>query len=239
MQYPTLGFGGRNALSVDVLPANVQRELILPNNEFDIAYLVESRFYNPTPVTLSKFEAKLNKNGDQALLHWVTVSEINNDYFEIERRLQTESGYKKIGKTKGAGNTQTKTDYNFIDDLTEVKNGKVFYRLKQYDYDGRFEYSAERSVDIDKHLLNYVHLYPNPSKNNINIEIQVRNTSVLPIIQITDLLGKPINNAITLSTLTEGSNIINIPLENLPSGLYYMHIILDDDSINHPFIITK
>ena len=239
MQYPTLGFGGRNALSVDVLPSNLQRELILPNNEFDIAYLVESRFYNPTPVTLSKFEAKLNKNGDQALLHWVTVSEINNDYFEIERRLQTESGYKKIGKTKGAGNTQTKTDYNFIDDLTEVKNGKVFYRLKQYDYDGRFEYSAERSVDIDKHLLNYVHLYPNPSKNNINIEIQVRNTSILPIIQITDLLGKPINNAITLSTLTEGSNVINIPLENLPSGLYYMHIILDDDSINHPFIITK
>jgi hypothetical protein len=219
LEHPTLGFGGRNAVSVDILPNNVAREQILPNNEMDIIYFVEAKFFNPTPVELTIFAAKLNKNGNQAILNWTTASEDNNNYFDIERRLQNESQFVKVGKVKGAGNSQVKLDYVFADDLTDVANGKVYYRLKQVDFDGKYAHSPERFVDLDKHLLTYVQLYPNPAAQQLTLEIQVRNPDVVPSIQIMDVLGKPLMPAKILKSLNEGANII--------------------DFITQPFVIVK
>lgn len=84
---------------------------------------------SPMPVNLISYEVDCNK------LTWSTLSEINNDYFIIERSIDTEN-WEKIGKVLGNGNTVSRNDYNF----TLIYTPKVsYYRIKQIDYDGSYK----------------------------------------------------------------------------------------------------
>lgn len=88
------------------------------------------------PIELLYFNGKKTSNGN--LLQWSTESEINNDYFTIERSNDA-VGFYEIGTIPGAGNSSNTLNYQFIDD-TPTGN-KHYYRLKQTDYDGKFSYS--------------------------------------------------------------------------------------------------
>lgn len=89
------------------------------------------------PVTLISFEGK-NMDGGSYMLHWQTASEIDNDYFSIER---SSNGYDfdQIGKIQGAGTTNEIQAYSFED--KRPTRGVNYYRLVQYDFDGRNEAS--------------------------------------------------------------------------------------------------
>lgn len=82
------------------------------------------------PVDLSYFSIKCLNN---IFLNWQTLSEVNSNYFSIER---SEDGYnyKTIGRVEAAGSSTIPHDYTFIDD--DILNFKLYYRLKQIDYDG-------------------------------------------------------------------------------------------------------
>ena len=86
------------------------------------------------PVDLISFEAE--REGDNIKLNWSTASEENNDYFEIQKSYDGEV-FTPIGYVDGAGNSNAVLEYNYTDSET----GKAYYRLKQLDYDGEFEYS--------------------------------------------------------------------------------------------------
>lgn len=78
------------------------------------------------------------------ILHWSTASEHNNDYFTIEK---TKDGidYTTVAIIEGAGNSTTRLYYEYIDE--NITSEILYYRLKQTDYDGRFEYSPIISID--------------------------------------------------------------------------------------------
>lgn len=116
------------------------------------------------PIELIEFigytENGLNK------IQWSTSTEINNDYFELER---SEDGYlfTKIEKIKGAGNssvivTYSYTDKNPFSDIT-------YYRLKQVDFDGQFEYHNIIAIQNIHNNNSNATIYPNPSNNHIKI----------------------------------------------------------------------
>lgn len=111
---------------------------------------------NPLPVELVSFTAEA-KNGI-VQLDWVTASEKDNDFFEIERSFDGES-FETIGVVEGNGTVQYEIAYDFID--MYPLNGKSFYRLKQHDYDGNFEYSPIVSINID--VASNLRLFPNPT----------------------------------------------------------------------------
>jgi len=100
---------------------------------------------NVLPIELIHFTAK-NVNNREVLLEWSTASETNNDFFTLERTLDGEN-FEIIGTVDGAGNSTSTLNYNFVDD--DPYSGISYYRLKQTDFDGSFEYSELRAVEID------------------------------------------------------------------------------------------
>ncbi|MEH0157250.1 hypothetical protein V6R21_24265 [Limibacter armeniacum] len=88
------------------------------------------------PVELIFMSAQPNSEGGVHLT-WATASEVNNDYFEIQRSTDGKH-FTSIGFVEGNGTAQQRIDYSYFD--AETLNGNLFYRLKQVDYNGAFEY---------------------------------------------------------------------------------------------------
>lgn len=104
------------------------------------------------PVSWHQFQAyRQNKTG---ILEWSTLTETNNDYFQIERK--TSDRFEPIGQVQGAGNSLSENSYRFVD--TDLQAGANYYRIKQVDYNGQFSYSPIRI--LRKQEEGY-QLYPN------------------------------------------------------------------------------
>ena len=127
------------------------------------------------PVELTNFNAKI-VNG-KTILEWSTATEVNNFGFEIERAdpLNPSEGgtfgnWITIGFVKGNGTTAERQDYSFTD---EGLGGTVFYRLKQLDYDGTFEYSDVVEVNsVNVNTIKLAQNYPNPFNPTTNIKFR-------------------------------------------------------------------
>ncbi|MBB6462574.1 hypothetical protein [Flammeovirga kamogawensis] len=87
------------------------------------------------PVELISFTSKVEN--DLIILEWQTASEQNSSKFEIEVSTDMRH-FSKIGEVKSAGNSAVLIDYQFID--SKIRHGKVYYRLKQVDLDGKYEF---------------------------------------------------------------------------------------------------
>jgi hypothetical protein len=113
----------------------------------------------PLAITLADFTAEAVKQ--KVKLGWSTVSEINNNYFTVER--STDNAIWSVVKTiKGAVNSSSLLNYECFDDNPPV--GTVYYRLKQADLDGKFAYSATRVVKFTTG--NNIYAYPVPNTGN-------------------------------------------------------------------------
>ena len=115
------------------------------------------------PVELTKFHAKSNQN--KVNLNWSTASELNNDHFEIQHSIEGKN-FKTIGQLKGNGTTSVGASYNFEHPNPSV--GINYYRLKQVDVDGKYEYSPIRSVLFGK---NKISVSPTFAKENVTLYV--------------------------------------------------------------------
>lgn len=160
------------------------------------------------PIELLYFTATAGSN--KIILEWETLSEINNDYFEIERASDGVN-FDVIAKVDGAGNANTTIDYHFDD--VHFLNGTSYYRLKQIDFDGSFTYSNLATINIDNSST--LSIYPNPS--NSRIYIKAKQTD-LESLKIYSILGQDVSNNIHVIESNEGLLILNI--ESLAKGIY-------------------
>ena len=113
---------------------------------------------NTLPIELLSFSAKLE--GKQVAVNWETASEINNDFFTAERSVDNVS-FKQIAYVPGSGTSFSSLNYSIIDEHPE--SGVSYYRLKQTDFDGTFEYSKILVIENESEPLGDFSLYPNPS----------------------------------------------------------------------------
>ena len=99
----------------------------------------------PLPVELVSFKAEVKT--ENVLLSWTSASETNNAFYWIERS-QNGSDFKELAVVTGSGTTQSSSDYQFTDfnPISPVS----FYRLKQTDFDGAFQYSHPRRVTLEQ-----------------------------------------------------------------------------------------
>lgn len=115
------------------------------------------------PVTFGKVEALLSKN--DILVKWNTLSEINNDYYIVEKSLPG-NHFESIGMVNGAGTSNSLNKYSFVDNAP--KPGPNGYRIMQVDYDGRYSYSEVVSFYFE--TSNRILVYPNPTSDYIQID---------------------------------------------------------------------
>lgn len=116
------------------------------------------------PIQLSDFSVK--PDGKQVKIQWSTAFEQNNDRFEIERSTDAKN-WKTVATVKGSGTTSIKHTYSAVDQLP-VK-GLNYYRIKQYDLDGKSTTSEFRSLKMFmENVQSAVSVFPNPAKSTIN-----------------------------------------------------------------------
>ncbi len=118
------------------------------------------------PVELVFFDARLQ--GETTLLSWQTASETNNEGFEIEHSPDGKN-WRNLATIKGQGTTFELQNYSYLHENPQP--GLNYYRLKQMDYDGKFEYSKIVSVDLtDLENPSSFWVYPNPvSKGELTL----------------------------------------------------------------------
>jgi len=144
--------------------------------------------YTAVPVELTSFTGSVQEDG--VLLNWTTATELNNQGFEIERS-SVAQGWTKIGYVPGFGTTTEPRAYSYMDN--NVSDGKYYYRLKQIDFNGAFEYSEEIEVlvDLTPQSFELSQNFPNPFNPTTTIQFQVPEASDVSIV-IYDMLGQEV-----------------------------------------------
>ncbi|MEJ6614684.1 MAG: lamin tail domain-containing protein [Saprospiraceae bacterium] len=157
------------------------------------------------PVEFGKVDAR-NVHG-KIEIHWETYSEINNDRFEIERS-DDASRYETIGAVKGNGNSLKLNDYTFVDE--SPLTGINYYRLKQIDIDGRFEYSDMVSVEMDR---SSIRITPTSTYDFVTV-----NTGAQSSIILRSVNGQVMNQ----QSNSEGN--FTVEMAHYPQGIYFLTI---------------
>jgi autotransporter-associated beta strand protein len=193
----------------------------------DFSLWTASDYINqPLPITLVRFVAEKN-NSKQVDLKWTTASEIDNDFFTIEKSIDG-STWEIIGTIEGSGTTNETNNYSFID--SEVSRATVYYRLKQTDYDAKFEYSNVISVGSTNHSIE-CNLFPSPANvDNIKVLISTMELGEYNL-SITNTQGLEIYNQFFNHEME--TDILNLSNElfNVGSGLYHLQISKDYDKV--------
>ncbi|MCF8430197.1 MAG: T9SS type A sorting domain-containing protein [Bacteroidia bacterium] len=171
---------------------------------FDGFRISDSWSTSVLPVKFTSFNAIINNN--QTNLTWTTASELNNKGFEIERSTDGVN-FETVGFVKGNVNSNRINKYNFID----ANHASAFYRLKQIDFDGKFDYSNVISVQGNDLLIN---ITPNPF-NNI---LEINSNGNLVNVEVLDITGK-----VVMSETINGSKT-TLNTASLNNGVYFVRI---------------
>jgi photosystem II stability/assembly factor-like uncharacterized protein len=167
------------------------------------------------PVELINFTAHLLES--EIVLEWTTATETNNSGFEIERKSDTQV-WLKIGFIPGHGTTTEKQNYQFTDRPEDA--GEYFYRLKQIDFDGSFEYSNEVNIEfIQQFTFALGQNYPNPFNPTTTITFSIPEREVVTL-KIYNSLGEIVGE-LANEEKESGNYEFDFDASELPSGIYF------------------
>ena len=183
--------------------------------------------HDPLPVSLLSFDAI--RDGENVKITWATATEINNDYFTVEKSRDA-INFERVEIVGGAGNSNQILHYSCNDN--NPLPGISYYRLKQTDFDGKFSYSKIVAVVFgDSYSTN---VYPNPFSASLYIEL--------------DEAPLPNNNTVFKIYNLLGTQIMNMPLKNqsatievddIPAGAYYYKIEVNGQPIQSGKLVSQ
>ncbi len=184
--------------------------------------------YVPTsfnlPVELVGLSAVCNET--TVTLSWATASETNNDYFTVEKSINTED-WLAIGNVDGSSNSNEIKHYSFEDN--EPMTGISYYRLKQIDFDGKYEYFGPVAVQCNRDATGIL-VYPNPAQNSVFIVGSSENPAD---IFLCDLAGRVIAKYHCENTVTP----YLVDLEKFQAGVFI--ILVEAQGSTDCFRIVK
>lgn len=182
------------------------------------------------PIELLSFTAIANaKNGVD--LTWVTALEINNDFFTIERS-KDGVNFEEVTNVAGAGNSSETRTYNTVDENPAA--GVNYYRLKQTDFDGAFEYSSIASVNIGSTEPTVeVTVYPNPANVGQQIQVNIGTADADYTIEVYEIgSGKLIFKGLSAGQ----HNQLQMP-QGLAVGAYLVRVANETEVQNHKLFV--
>ena len=171
------------------------------------------------PVTLLSFDSEIQNQSVK--LRWVTAAELSNDFFTVERSTDGKS-FEPILFVKGEGTTNATNSYEAID--KEPLLGRSFYRLKQTDFNGTFEYSEIISVKFElnsSEVNQAVTVYPNPTALGglLNIEFNNHEIEASTLVQLISFEGR----VVLEKQIASNQISVSIPT-NLKQGYYILKV---------------
>ena len=184
---------------------------------FNIDYYKVHSIATTLPVELLHFKGIFTQKGN--LLTWATVSEKNNDHFDIERSTDAKT-FSKIGVQKGYGTTSQAQNYDYLD--TNPFAGVNYYRLKQVDTDGQFTYSKTVSVEMGKRDKN-INIFPNPVSNDLTVVFDkngLYTEGVVSQLELYNLQGQLLKQ----QPLEAGFDESKVSMQQFPAGVYMISL---------------
>ncbi|MBL4592913.1 MAG: T9SS type A sorting domain-containing protein [Flavobacteriales bacterium] len=218
------GNGGNNCLSCD--PAG--------GGEGTDGDGIVGLLVGPLPIDLISFEA--NANEDRVDLKRITASEINNDFFTIEKSVDAKN-WEEVVITAGAGNSNQileyfETDYEPLTDIS-------YYRLKQTDFDGQFSYSNVVPVKFVKDNTDggVLNLFPSPVSVGETVHVEFKNifeSELLVVLR--DIRGREFYSKVIVDI--EDGKLIGVPIEKyIPAGVYLITATSENQMYSQKLII--
>lgn len=199
----------------DTTSGNISSDLISDFSPFTFASITAT---NALPIKLISFDATLTQKNVELI--WITETEVNNDYFTIEKSSNLEN-WEEVIQIKSIGNNSTKQYYNTFD-----KNpffGISYYRLKQIDFNG--EYSYSKIAVVNYKYLTDISIYPNPVKDVLNIKTSCNDCQI----KVYSTVGQ----------LIYSGNSEKINTDNWTKGIYEVVIFNSIGEIKHKTGIVK
>lgn len=194
------------------------------NGKWSLTNVIQFDKQTPLPITLLEFTAKAV--GKRSLLNWITATEINNDRFEIERSSDA-IAFTRIGQVPGAINSNVHINYQWYDNAPFIGNN--YYRLKQVDIDGKFNYSPTRLVNFKDN--SYFTILNNPSNGT---PIVLKTSELNSTICIFDESGRKLKEVQVINNNT------SIPVDQLANGIYLLVLHKDGAvKVTEKFVVNR
>lgn len=176
-----------------------------------------------TPVTLSYFNG--NFRDDNVLLEWATESEDNNSHFEIEKSTDGRN-WVLHEIVEGSGSTLARKTYSLID--SKPLMGMNYYRLKQVDFDGKFEYSPIVNVEVKETAIS---IYPNPVVDRLTVNLGSELSG--------DLLVFDVRGQVVDQLVVEKQELLEVDFSEWMKGVYFVQFTNRDGQLIVGELIVK
>ena len=211
--------GGTNSLP------QANRTAITAANLNNTFYIGGNSSQNPLPVKLLNFTASTNDNRNISI-EWSSSSEINSDRYELEKSLDGNL-FAKIKTIKINESSFTQKNYSLLDMNAFSLSDNIYYRLKMIDKDGSTEISNIVEISKRGNQQSTILASPNPTNGLLKLSI-VSNQNQVSKIDLVDLNGKIVYT--TNGNFSIGENELNIDMEPLKNGIYFIRFINSEEA---------
>ena len=185
------------------------------------------------PVELASFSASVNSG--KVVLNWITASELNNSGFQVERKSES-SDWINLSFVPGKGTTTEVNNYVYTDDNPAA--GINYYRLKQIDFDGTYEYSDIVEVDLNVPFnFSLEQNYPNPFNPITTINFETAQKGIVTL-KVYNILGSLIETLLN-EERPAGRHSINFNAGTLASGVYFYTLSSNEGTITKRMLLLK
>ncbi len=188
------------------------------------------------PVELLYFDAAAS--GNKVILTWATASELHNDYFTIERSANGLT-FESIAEIPGAGTSNQTIEYRHED--MQPLLGTTYYRLKQTDFNGAYEYFNIVAVNISLSAKEdcILKVYPNPCVGNCMVTLskcsQSYNAQIL--VELVDASGAIVYSKIPNRNFDGSFDFYVDKSNNLKPGIYFVRATSNDEAYSDKVIV--
>jgi len=187
------------------------------------------------PIELIYFTGYLSYG--KIYLQWITRTEKDNAWFEIQRSAEGRY-FKSLGLMSGTGNSNQINYYSWTDTPPAGFHGRLYYRLRQIDYNGKSSYSWVIPVDVGLNPVRNIWIYPNPATQQLNINLVFEKATAISL-AVYNITGQLMKVMLYNTEIAAGTFQGYIPLDNIPSGKYVLRITAGDEIITRNFLINR
>lgn len=172
--------------------------------------------YYILPVELLEFDGY--PEGPRNYLYWSTAAELNSDFFVVERSSDNKV-YSQIGTVQAQGFSLSGSNYHLYDN--EPIAGRNYYRLKQVDNDGRYQYTQVILIDRSSTDQLTVLAFPNPTTHQVTLQLQVAEPQEYVVV-IRDAVGRQVRTFTW--PVTAGRQSLAMDLSDLSAAAYVLSV---------------
>ncbi|MBL4861476.1 MAG: T9SS type A sorting domain-containing protein, partial [Crocinitomicaceae bacterium] len=226
--YSAWASNGATGTSTSTAPITAGRTGLSGFSQFAIAVGI-----GVLPIELIEFNATVV--GDNVELNWVTVSELNNDFFTIEKTING-IDFEYVGTVKGVGTSDATNYYDLLD--LRPHSGVSYYRLKQTDFNGAYKYSEVIAVNFEQvsETSLVTELFPNPSYGFATFTFNGESNQSLNVSVINQLGAVVIKQN---HTSTDADWPCTISTKTLANGMYQVIFTRGDEMVTQKLTVRN